>query len=265
MGNGTAYSFVCDATAGIPAVIEEASPTATAYYIREPDGSLVARMAGSNLWYYHFDALGSTRLITNGSGTVTDKYAYDAYGALLAHDRTANSIDQPHQYVGQLGYYTHYQEPEFGLLQLGVRFYDAEVGRFTQMDPLGLDGGLNQFAYVEGDPISAVDPLGEKGVWRDRAKERERLCKEQCDAEFERAERRYTVCKNTAIAAATALCAMRLSKKLKHLIPACVAVAYQTADLSYWHLVGKAIIAREECKRACEPPVYQLPRPRRGR
>ncbi len=97
--------------------------------------------------YYHFDELGSTRLITDSAGSVTDKYDYDAYGAVLWHERHTGSVDQPYQYVGQLGYYTCWQEPDFGLLQLGVRFYDPQLGRFTQQDPIA--DGLNMYRVLE--------------------------------------------------------------------------------------------------------------------
>jgi RHS repeat-associated protein len=157
--NGTEYELVYDTTAGVPAVIEESTSGSTAYYIREPGGSLIARVHPTEgIRYYHFDELGSTRLLTDGSGNVTDKYAYDAYGSLLAHDRSAGSVSQPYQYVGQLGYYAHYMEPDFGLLQLGVRFYDAEVGRFTQRDPAGY--GHNHYAYVDDAPTFFLDPAG---------------------------------------------------------------------------------------------------------
>ena len=157
--NGTQYSFVCDTTAGIPAVIEESSGGSTAHYIREPGGSLIARLnATEGIRYYHFDELGSTRLLTDADGDITDKYAYDAYGSLLSHDCYTGSINQPYQYVGQLGYYTHYQEPEFGLLQLGVRFYDPEVGRFASRNGVPDDSG--RYTYAGGNPTVGIDPWG---------------------------------------------------------------------------------------------------------
>ena len=104
--NGQAYSFAYDITVGIPAVVVESSGSGVVYYIREPNGALIARVQGSIPWYYHFDALGSTRMITDSAGNVTDEYDYDAYGACLWHECNAGSIGQPYQYVGQLGYYT---------------------------------------------------------------------------------------------------------------------------------------------------------------
>jgi RHS repeat-associated protein len=151
------HTFVYDTKAGIPAVIQEDG----VYYVREPNGSLIARIDGSNPSYYHFDQLGSTRLLTDGEGNITDKYSYDAYGSLITHDRFSGSVEQPYQYVGRYGYYTHYQEPEFGLLQLGVRFYDAELGRFTQRDAAAVDD-IADMAYVDDKPLSRADATGRK-------------------------------------------------------------------------------------------------------
>ncbi|MBP6965046.1 MAG: RHS repeat-associated core domain-containing protein [Armatimonadetes bacterium] len=156
---GTWY-FVYDTTAGIPAVIEE-NDGDPVYYIREPNGALIARVDGATTNYYHFDALGSTRLLTNGSGTVTDTYTYDAWGKQTA---STGPTAQPYRYVGQLGYYSHYQDENlfdqsgYQFLQLGVRFYDALTGRFTQRDPA--KDGLNCFVHASDDPLGRVDPSG---------------------------------------------------------------------------------------------------------
>jgi RHS repeat-associated protein len=47
-----------------------------------------------------------------------------------------------------------------GLYYRRNRYYDSEQGRFTQEDPIGLVGGVNQYGFVGGDPISYTDPYG---------------------------------------------------------------------------------------------------------
>jgi len=140
---------VYDRTAGIPAVIEEVSSSGVVYYVREPGGELVASLRGGSVYYYHFDGLGSTRAMTDSAGNVTDTYTYDAWGNVTSH---IGPTSQPYQFVGQLGYYTHCQEPNLGLMLLGVRFYGSEVGRFTQRG--------SPYTYSGNNPV-AIQGIGD--------------------------------------------------------------------------------------------------------
>ena len=40
------------------------------------------------------------------------------------------------------------------------RAYDPEMGRWLSADPLGEEGGLNLYGYVENDPVNSADELG---------------------------------------------------------------------------------------------------------
>jgi hypothetical protein len=40
------------------------------------------------------------------------------------------------------------------------RFYDPQSGKFTQEDPIGIEGGLNVYGYAAGDPVNYSDPYG---------------------------------------------------------------------------------------------------------
>ena len=144
-----------DITASVPAVIAEITGGSPVLYVREPNGALIARKAGTDRKYYHFDELGSTLFLTDAGAVQTDKYVYNAFGGVITR---TGSTNQPYQYIGQYGYYTHWQDANMPLLQLGVRFYNPAAGIFTQRDPV-LDG-VNWYSYTHGLVISRVDPSG---------------------------------------------------------------------------------------------------------
>ena len=56
--------------------------------------------------------------------------------------------------------YTGRENDSTGLYFYRARYYNPGLQRFVSEDPIGLAGGINQYGYVEGNPISRIDPEG---------------------------------------------------------------------------------------------------------
>lgn len=41
-----------------------------------------------------------------------------------------------------------------------ARYYNPQTGRYLTPDPIGLEGGINPYGYVDNNPVNAIDPLG---------------------------------------------------------------------------------------------------------
>jgi RHS repeat-associated protein len=52
------------------------------------------------------------------------------------------------------------KEDASGLNYMRNRYYDPKTGIFTQIDPIGIAGGLNLYGYANGDPVNFSDPYG---------------------------------------------------------------------------------------------------------
>jgi RHS repeat-associated protein len=111
----------------------------------------------AGLRYYHADGLGSTRLLTNETGSVTDRTTFEAFGEI---DAAASS-----QASGNAFLYTGEQrDPNTGFYYLRARYMDPAGGRFTQQDSfLGVasdPASLHKYQYASGNAANDVDPSG---------------------------------------------------------------------------------------------------------
>ena len=118
---------------------------------------LAAVLTGSSLntdlRFPHLNRLGNVLALTDSTGALAVKYAYQPYGFA---SRAGNADSNPFTFVGGLGV----QDEGGGLFYMKNRFYDATSGRFLQRDPIGFEGGINLYAYVNANPINFSDPSG---------------------------------------------------------------------------------------------------------
>jgi len=133
----------------------EENTTGTACYIYGPKGQLAKRTTineESNMFYYHTDHLGSTRLVTDENKNIVSATTYHLYGEPDAEEGTEEYL------------FTGKEQDATGLYYYGVRYYDPEIGRFLTRDPLKGERRepqtLNRYAYCLNNPLKYIDPTG---------------------------------------------------------------------------------------------------------
>jgi RHS repeat-associated protein len=114
---------------------------------------IYAQVSASGTTSFVSDGLGSTRLLSDGNGAVTTAYSYSPFGAVA---RTGSG-DTPFQFTGREN------DGASGLYYYRARYYNPVLNRFISEDPIGLSGGINVYAYVEGSPVDSTDPEGLEG------------------------------------------------------------------------------------------------------
>jgi RHS repeat-associated protein len=102
---------------------------------------------------HHYDQVGSTIARTDDTGKVIGKAEYSAFGITFWKQ---GDMATPFLYNGQAGVQT---DPN-GLLNMRARYYSPYLMSFLNADPIGFSGGMNWFAYADGNPISMSDPFG---------------------------------------------------------------------------------------------------------
>jgi RHS repeat-associated protein len=120
------------------------------------------RQLTAGIWttsFYGYDSLGSVRLLTDGSGAVTDQYTYDAFGAAMTTQGTTPNV---YRFTGEQF------DANLGLYYLRARYYNMDSGRFQSLDTYS--GRVNEpltlhkYLYAYADPINITDPSGQVGL-----------------------------------------------------------------------------------------------------
>jgi RHS repeat-associated protein len=109
--------------------------------------------SSSNSYYYHSDANGNVTVLVNPSQYIVAKYLYDAFGNVLS---AAGSMAQQNLYR----FSSKEEHLNSGLVYYLYRYYDPNLQRWPNRDPIAELGGINMFTFVGNNPISSLDPRG---------------------------------------------------------------------------------------------------------
>ncbi len=134
----------------------------------QPDGTLIRAYVWLNttpivqtdnnnstetITYLHTDHLNTPRFATNAQGTKIWSWNSEGFGNSAPNedvDQDSNLTTINLRFPGQ------YYDQESGLHYNWNRYYDPRTGRYVTSDPIGFEGGLNTYAYVDsvGEPFA---------------------------------------------------------------------------------------------------------------
>jgi RHS repeat-associated protein len=151
-GGTSTANFLWDTNGSLPLMLDDG----TYSYLYGPSSAPIAEINDSTgaIRYLTADLIGSTRLITAGTGAVVGVNIYDEYGNVTSHTGTATS---------PFGYSGNWTDPVTALVFLRARDYDPDTAQFITVDPL-IETTQQPYAYAYNDPLERSDPSGLRGV-----------------------------------------------------------------------------------------------------
>jgi len=119
---------------------------------RTDNGQLTGELSSAHA-YYHCDGNGNVTALVDTNGVILARYTYDPYGNVL-------SMSGPLATANLYRFSSKEWHPNSGLVYYGHRFYDPNVQRWLNRDPLGVLGGINLYCSMFNSPNGIYDPLG---------------------------------------------------------------------------------------------------------
>ncbi|WOO41504.1 RHS repeat-associated core domain-containing protein [Rubellicoccus peritrichatus] len=130
--------------------------------------AMVDNTTGTERHYFaQYDGNGNLVGWSDTSGDVAATYEYSPFGEMLAEryaviDPNANPPTTHQPMLGRSGFRfsTNYYDAETGMYYYGYRYYNPQMGRFINRDPIGFAGGTNLYGFVGNNTPNAVDVRG---------------------------------------------------------------------------------------------------------
>ncbi|QIQ22428.1 RHS repeat domain-containing protein [Zophobihabitans entericus] len=140
-------------------LLQESTDKRTFTYIYREEGFeplaqivLEAEQEEPQVHYLHTDQVGLPKELTDEKGELIWYAKYQTWGK-VAEEHNLYQGHQPFRFQNQ------YYDAETGLHYNLMRYYDEDIGRFSNQDPIGLMGGENLYQYAP-NPMGWVDPWG---------------------------------------------------------------------------------------------------------
>lgn len=107
-------------------------------------------------YYIHADHLDTPRMVLDRNDKRRWRWMAEPFGTTAPEINPdgVGVFQLPLRHPGQ------YADVESGLFYNWNRYFDPSTGRYVTSDPIGLAGGINTYAYVDGDAVSYADPEG---------------------------------------------------------------------------------------------------------
>lgn len=123
------------------------------------NGELVGMTRGGVRYAIHNDHLGRPEMATSVGKAIVWKSNNGTFGGQSVVTNTIGGLN--------VGFPGQYFDAESGLWYNVSRYYDPHIGRYYQVDTIGLKGGTNPYVYVLGNPTNLIDSLGLEsyGIW----------------------------------------------------------------------------------------------------
>jgi RHS repeat-associated protein len=127
------------------------------------------------VYYFHTDVSGLPEELTDAEGELVWQARYKVWGSAVQEEWIRRVPPPPPAEWGKiqpapvvpkhvprpqnLRFQGQYLDRETGLHYNTFRYYDPDIGRFINQDPIGLLGGTNLYAYAP-NPLTRIDPWG---------------------------------------------------------------------------------------------------------
>lgn len=119
--------------------------------------AVLAGASGTTALHVYADHLGAPRVLSDASDAIRWRWISEPFGSIAPETAPTAGLSAV---TFNLRFPGQFFDSESGLSYNYFRDYDGTTGRYVQSDPIGLNGGINTYSYVGGNPLSFVDSAG---------------------------------------------------------------------------------------------------------